>query len=266
MGSGLYDSAAKRVKFETMGYERVVTAQWDRKLKCLSCIAPPLTWLFGGAELPQDELEAVSKVPVRVLLTFNNQEWIQAKEFKYHDCRVERVAYAPTYGHEIADLVEREKHWRAEELLQEGYPPEMAAEEVKKREDEKTKKAQEELDEAQGVAKRKGVKIFVYGRDFIKTEHLKMRFSHAQTGVSKEVPAVFKNHKKLGCEIPDMGPEVPVGHHPVIVEVSLNGQQYSNDGAKFLYNSVDPNLTEEELKKMDELEEKNQKKAPQKKK
>ena len=52
MGTGLYDSAAKRVKFETMGYERVVTAQWDRKLKCLQCIAPPLTWLFGGAEVP----------------------------------------------------------------------------------------------------------------------------------------------------------------------------------------------------------------------
>lgn len=33
-----------------------------------------------------------------------------------------------------------------------------------------------------------------------------------------------------------------------------------------MYNSVDPNLSEEELKKLDELEEKNQKKAPAKKK
>lgn len=53
-----------------------------------------------------------------------------------------------------------------------------------------------------------------------------------------------------------MGPEVPIGHHQVKVEVSLNGQQFSSLGVSFLYNSVDPNLSEEELKKMDEAEEK----------
>jgi len=57
-----------------------------------------------------------------------------------------------------------------------------------------------------------------------------------------------------------------VGHHLVNVEVTLNGQQFSSGGPSFLYNSVDPNLTEEELKKMDELEEKNQKKTGAKKK
>jgi len=35
---------------------------------------------------------------------------------------------------------------------------------------------------------------------------------------------------------------------------------------QFLYNSVDPNLSEEELKKLDEMEEKNQKKPAPKKK
>ena len=221
MGTGLYDSASKRVKFETMGYERVVTAQWDRKLKSLQCIAPPLPWLFGGAELPPGELEALAKIPVKVFLTFNNQEWIQAREFSYHDCRVERVAFAHTYGLEIADLGEREKHWRAEEPLQDGYPPETAPEEVKKREDERARKAQEELDEAQSVAKRKGVKVFIHGRDFVRTDYLKVRFSHAQSGVSRDAPAVFKNRRKLGCEIPDMGAEVPVGHHFLIVEVNM---------------------------------------------
>ena len=57
-----------------------------------------------------------------------------------------------------------------------------------------------------------------------------------------------------------MGAEVPVGHHHVIVEVSINGQQFSSNGVQFLFNSVDSNLSEEELKKMDELEEKNAKK------
>mmetsp|Transcript_23440 Transcript_23440/g.17901 ORF Transcript_23440/g.17901 Transcript_23440/m.17901 type:complete len:81 (+) Transcript_23440:1985-2227(+) len=78
--------------------------------------------------------------------------------------------------------------------------------------------------------------------------------------------AVFKNARKLACEIPDFGAEVPVGHHLVGVEVTLNGQQYSSGGPQFLFNSVDPNLTEDELKKMDELEEKNMKKGAAKKK
>lgn len=120
--------------------------------------------------------------------------------------------------------------------------------------------------------------MFVHGLNFVKNEvknyeasylilqTLRIKFSHASTGVTKEVAAVFKNSKKLGCEIPDLGGDVPVGHTLIIVEVSLNGQQFTSNGCQFLYNSVDPNLSEEELKKMDELEEKNQKKPPPKKK
>ncbi len=71
----------------------------------------------------------------------------------------------------------------------------------------------------------------------------------------------------MACEIPDLGAEVPVGQHMVTVEVSLNGQQYSSNGVQFLYNSVDPALSEDDLKKMDEAEEKERaKKAPPKKK
>jgi len=104
---------------------------------------------------------------------------------------------------------------------------------------------------------------------------LKVKFLHAQTGVAKEIflsaaaggQAIFKNSRKIACEIPDMGADVPVGNHLVNVEISLNGQQYSNNGVQFLYNSVDPSLSEEDLKKQDEAEEKERaKKAPPKKK
>ena len=78
---------------------------------------------------------------------------------------------------------------------------------------------------------------------------------------------MFKNSKKLACEIPDLGPDVPVGQHMVTAEVSLNGQQYSSNSIQFLYNSVDPALSEEDLRKIDEAEEKERaKKAPPKKK
>ena len=110
--------------------------------------------------------------------------------------------------------------------------------------------------------------MFVYGHDFAKVDTLKVRFSHPGTGVSKEVTQVyFKNSKKLAVEIPDLGQEVPMGNHLVTVEVSINGQQYSSNGQQFLYNSVDPSLSEEDLKKLDEAEEKERaKKAPPKKK
>lgn len=226
MGSGLYDSSIKRVKFlveHGPANERVVTATWDRKLKCLQCIVPPLTWLFNGAEIPEEELEAVRRVPVRILLTFNNQEWIGAREFRYLDHKVERIAFA---SGEIADPAEKEKAWRAEEPI-EKYPDDLPAEEVKKRDEEKARKAQEETEESTTIAKRRGARIFIYGLDFMRVETLKVRFTHAATGATKEVlglsHVVFKNSRKLACEIPDLGPEVPVGNHLVGVEVSING-------------------------------------------
>lgn len=113
MGSGLYDSSIKRIKFivdsqhapvvDGAPNERERDAQWDRKLKCLQCIVPPLTWLFNGAEVPEDTLELIKQSPVSIMLTFNNQEWISAKQFKYYDHRVERIAFASTFGAEIAD-------------------------------------------------------------------------------------------------------------------------------------------------------------------
>ena len=56
----------------------------------------------------------------------------------------------------------------------------------------------------------------------------------------------------LATQIPDMGADVPEGDHMLSVEVSLNGQQFSSQNIQFMYKSVDPNLTEEDLKKMDE--------------
>ncbi len=82
----------------------------------------------------------------------------------------------------------------------------------------------------------------------------------------KEVEAVYKNAEKLGVILPDFGEDVPPGHHPMNVEVTVNGQQYTSHGLTFMYNAVDPNLTEDELKKLDEAEMKAAKKPPGKKK
>ena len=142
--------------------ERVVTAEWNRKQKCLQCIVPPLTWLFNGIEIPEEELELIKREPVKIQLTFNNQEWIDALDFTYYDHKVERIAFATGFAAEVADQAERDKLWKAEEPI-EKYPDDLPAEEVKKRDEEKLRKAQEETEESQTVPKRRGTKMFIYG-------------------------------------------------------------------------------------------------------
>ncbi len=62
-----------------------------------------------------------------------------------------------------------------------------------------------------------------------------------------------------------MGAEVALGDHLTSVEVTLNGQQYTTQNVQFLYKAVDPNLTEEELEKQDEADQKGKKPAGKKK-
>lgn len=47
-GKGMYDSQIKRIKFSCDGGDREVVCDWDKKVRCLKCIVPPLAWLWGG--------------------------------------------------------------------------------------------------------------------------------------------------------------------------------------------------------------------------
>lgn len=122
-GRGLYDAGIKRIQFETHGKEgvREVTADWDRKDRAIRCTVPPLAWMFqkegeseeikkeepedgneieenqGPTEEEKHHLE-VAKNPIRIKITFNNQEWIDAKQFKYHESQIIRLAY----GHQFS--------------------------------------------------------------------------------------------------------------------------------------------------------------------
>jgi len=104
---------------------REVTAEWDRQDRAIRCIVPPLEWMFNsvpgtpvlqkaesleeehdklntsgsGAQKEADESKAevnelspeqmrhhaIAEKPIKIRITFNNQEWIMAKTFKYHD-------------------------------------------------------------------------------------------------------------------------------------------------------------------------------------
>ena len=65
--------------------------------------------------------------------------------------------------------------------------------------------------------------------------------------------AIWKAQDKLAFTIPDMG-EMEIGDHPCTVEISVNGQEYSESGVTFLYKAIDRNMSEEDLKKLEEEE------------
>ena len=141
----------------------------------------------------------------------------------------------------------------------------MTEEELQKKEEEKQKIAEAETEESTTTSKRKGYRLFLCGTNFLKSDQLIAKFCW-DGQVTKTASCIYKNPSMLGTTIPDMGPDVPEGEHLLTVEVSLNGQQFSSQNVQFLYKSVDPNLTEEELKKMDEEDAKGAKKPAGKKK
>ena len=263
IGTGLYDSPIKRIKFLTDKGVREVTATWERKRKAIGCVVPPLTWLFGGQDVTEELIQEVFKSGVKVSLTFNNQEWIHVPDFRYHDVSVNRVAYASNFAEEIESEEEKQKLWIAEEPIQQA-PPGASEEEIKKFEEEKAKRIAEEKEEVQTVAKRSGTRMYIYGSNFVNNgEDLKVKFMLGEKAI--ELAPIFKNTQKLAWKIPDMGEEIEVGQHTVTCEVTINGQNFTKNGKTFLYSAIDRNMSEEELKKLQEAEEKAKAKGGKKK-
>lgn len=160
--------------------------------------------------------------------------------------------------------------WEAE-VPEEEPPEDMTEEQLAKYNEEKQKQAEADTEEVKTMAKRKGYKLMVVGENLRRTEEMCARFSWQGEGDLESTafaPVVFKNASTLGVIVPDMGDKLPweeVSEHLVTVEISLDGQQYTESGLQFLYKAVDPSLTDEALKALD-AEDAKGKKAPGKKK
>lgn len=158
----------------------------------------------------QQQKPSLLKQSVNIHLTLNNQEWINALQFSFHDAEIQRVSYVPI-GLPEQTHEEKDALFNAEEP-EEQYPEDMPEEEKKKRDDEKAKKVAEENEEINTIAKRKGHKIYIHGVNFIKSDFSQLRFSidneHHQL-----VKLVYKNSRMLGAVIPHMGDEVAIGQH-----------------------------------------------------
>lgn len=227
-GTGFYDSGGKKFKFESEFGEREMAAAWDRKERCYTCKSPPISWFFSGKSPSNDTLAKAKENPIKLRLTLNGQNWIWVGYFEYYDPIVERLAYDLTFGEGIPEE-EASKKWQEEEPL----PPVPAdPEELKTMESEQQKKVQEENDEFSTVYRRTGTKFYIHGAKFRKTNAIKVRFMFE--GKSYYADGVYKNEKRIGCIIPDMV-EIPVGEHKIFVDLSFNGQQFTNLGKVLLY-------------------------------
>ena len=201
--------------------------------------------------MTEDTAKEVMASGVKVSFTFNNQEWVEVPDYKYHDTSVSRISYVENFAEEVESEEEKQNLWLAEEPI-ETPPAEATEEEIKKWEEDQAKRIEDETAETQATAKRIGAKLYIHGTNFLKTMNL--RFILGEKVV--EVSPIYKNDTKLACEVPDMGEEIEVGQHQVAVEATVNGQNYTSNGKYFMYNAIDRNMSEEELKKLQEAEEK----------
>jgi hypothetical protein len=108
---------------------------------------------------------------------------------------------------------QREADWKAE-IPEEVLPEEMTEEEIAKREEEKQKIAETETEESTTVAKRKGYRIYIYGKGFKKTHEITARFTYEDKSQRSSI-CIYKNPGMLATSIPDMGADVPEGDHLV---------------------------------------------------
>lgn len=82
-GEGFFDTTNKKVIFRTQFGERLIEINWDKKDRCYTLSAPPITWLLGGQQPTPDLIEEVKKHGIDTLLTLNGIEWINVGKFYY---------------------------------------------------------------------------------------------------------------------------------------------------------------------------------------
>jgi len=141
-GRGIYDAGVKKIRILTKDGKgkREVTADWDKKLRCMRVTVPAYNWLFAEQEEEKEEPDVKSprsitgddstivnvvnvekkkaplvKQTVDIKMSLNNQEWFDALTFSYHDSEVGHISYLKELGPPDASHDDKEALWNAEE-------------------------------------------------------------------------------------------------------------------------------------------------------
>lgn len=110
----------------------------------MTCVLPPLPWIFGEREVTPEEIEALYKSVFKLELTLNGQEWQTISDFRYFDAQVTRLAYTARFG--LAGLSEEDFAALSEEEKRERWLSEEPLEEQALEDEEEEQKRQEELE------------------------------------------------------------------------------------------------------------------------
>jgi hypothetical protein len=97
LGTGFFDSVAKKARLSSNFGVRYSDLQWDRTDKSLSFTSHPLLWSVNDEEalksLQTNPKELYENYPFDVSITMNNLDWIRVGDYRYVDCKITRLAY-----------------------------------------------------------------------------------------------------------------------------------------------------------------------------
>lgn len=136
----------------------------------------------------------------------------------------------------IADESGAESPSWGDEVPEEEIPEDLTEEQLAKFHEERLKQAEADTEEVKTSAKRKGYKLMIVGENLRRTEDMVARLTWTGEGELESTalaPMVYKNPTMLGIIIPDMGDQLPweeESEHLITVEISLDGQQYTESG------------------------------------
>jgi alpha-tubulin suppressor-like RCC1 family protein len=257
-GSGFIDSSQKKIRLSNSRTERLIDVKWDKDEEYYFFYTPPINWLSGSEdELTETEAEEIMKEPVKVSITISGKDWIDIGTYSYYEPRLKQLLPGPVPDKTLTEDAIKE-HWPKEEPIVNPFEG-LNEKEADKKRVELEKKLKEELADIEYMFRKPGSLLYIEGENFVKKESIIARCAYKQ--MHWDVPAVFKNAKKIGFVVPLIeGP--PEGVHDIFVYLSFNGgQDFGHQGLKFKYFCFNKDTPEAERNKLMDAETKNAKKG-----
>jgi hypothetical protein len=96
IGTGLFDSVSKKARVSSSFGVRFSDLQWDRNDRSLALTSHPLLWSIDEdvlKSLQSNPRDLYEKYVFDVSITMNNIDWIQVGQYRYCDCKVNRISY-----------------------------------------------------------------------------------------------------------------------------------------------------------------------------
>jgi alpha-tubulin suppressor-like RCC1 family protein len=263
-GYGFIDSNQKKIKLTNSKTERLIDAKWEKDEEYFYFYTPPISWLSGTEEeVTKEMIKEISNEKINIFLTISGKDWISIGQYSFYEPKINLILPGP-----IPDKTNTEEairaNWQKEEAV--VNPLEGVAEkDLEKKKVELEKRLKEEINEIENFFRKPHSLVYLEGENFLKNGMIAARCVIKEHAYPANV--VFKNHKRLGLEVPLMeGP--PEGVHEAQVELSFNGgQQFYNPGAhsKIKYYCFNKTTPEADRIKLMDAEIKNAKKPPAKK-